>query len=391
MAAKLIRVGLVFTHGLAYCRAVLRGIEAYAEARPHWVFAHVPPETRAIQKLAPLELDGMIAHAFTNALAEALVGLGKPLVNVSAVLPGSTPPRVGVDDVRCGALAADHLLDRGFRHFAFIGHRDHAYSVRRERGFRQAIEAAGHRLTCYYEPRGRAFDPIGRLWTLDENIHRWICSLAKPVGIFAPNDIWGEQLTEVCRQTNRRVPEDVAIIGVDNDDLFCRLARPSLSSIALPGGRIGYEAAVLLDRLLAGATPPRRPLLFPPLAVISRRSSDVVAVADPDVAAAICFIREQGHRPLTAKEVLRAVPLSRRSLERRFRRALGRTLLEEIHRDHVERARRLLAETDLPMPVVASRSGFSDARQLSVRFRQATGLTPTTYRRGFRRETTKWC
>ena len=391
MASKWLRIGLVFTHGLAYCRAVLRGIEAYAETRPHWVFAHISPGVRASQKLAPLELDGVIAHIFTNALAEALVGLRAPLVNVSAVLLDSTIPRVGVDDVRCGALAADHLIDRGFRHFAFVGHRDHAYSVGRETGFRQIIEAAGHRLACYYEPRGRTFDPLGRLWTLDENIHRWIRALPNPVGVFAPNDIWGEQLTEVCRQTGPRVPEDVAIIGVDNDDLFCRLARPSLSSIALPGGRVGYEAAALLDRMLAGAVPPKQALLLPPLGVVSRRSSDVVAVADPNLVAAVRFIREQGHRPLTAREVLRAVPISRRSLERRFRQELGRTLLQEIHRVHVERTRRLLADTDLPMPVVATRSGFSDAKQLSVRFRQATGLSPTTYRHGFRNETAEWC
>jgi LacI family transcriptional regulator len=390
MASKCIRIGLMFTHGLGYCRAVLHGIEAYAETRPDWVFAHLAPETRAIQKLTPLELDGVIAHVFTNTLAEALTRLRGPRVNVSAVLSDLPIPRVGVDDVRCGVLAAEHLIDRGIRRFAFVGHPDHAYSVRREMGFRRAIETAGYRLVCYHEPRGRAFDPLGRLWTLDENIHRWIGALAKPAGIFAPNDIWGEQLTEVCRQTGLRVPEDVAIVGVDNDDLLCRLARPSLSSIALPGGRVGYEAAALLDRLLAGGATPRQPLLLAPLGVVSRRSSDLVAAADPQVIAAVRFIREQGHRPLTAKEILRAVPISRRSLERRFRRELGRTLLEEIHRVHIERARRLLADTDLPMPVIASRSGFSDAKQLSVRFRQATGLTPTMYRRRFRSETAEW-
>ncbi len=389
MASKCIRIGLMFTHGLAYCRSVLHGIEAYAETRPHWVFAHLAPETRAIQRLESLELDGVIGHIFTNALAEALLKLPGPLVNVSSVLFDATIPRVGVDDSHCGALAAEHLIERGFRHFAFVGHRDHAYSVRREIGFRQIIDAAGYRIASYYEPRGQTFDPLGRLRTLDENIHGWIRSLPNPVGIFAPNDIWGEQLTEVCRQTGPRVPEDVAIIGVDNDDLFCRLARPSLSSIALPGGRVGYKAAALLDRLMAGAAPPKQPLLLPPLGVIARRSTDIVAATDPEVVAAVRFIREQGHRTLTAKEVLRSVPISRRSLERRFRRELGRTLLDEIHRVHVERARSLLADTDLPMPVVASRSGFSDAKQLSIRFRQSTGVTPTTYRRKFRNETAK--
>src|SRR4029077_18917384 len=151
-------------------------------------------------------------------------------------------------------------------------------------------------------------------------------ALPKPVGIFASNDVCGAQLSEVCHEAGLHMPEQVALVGVDNDDLFCELARPSLSSVAIPAERIGYEAAALLDRLLAGARPPRRPLLLPPVRLVARQSSDVVALDDADVAAALRVIRAHAHVPLRVADVLREVPVSRRALERRFRKALHRGL-----------------------------------------------------------------
>jgi LacI family transcriptional regulator len=328
---------------------------------------------------------GVIAHLFNEELAAALAGHGRPVVNVCGVLADGGPvPRVGTDDFAAGQLAGAHLLDRGLRQFGFVGHPSHAYSVHREAGFRHAVEAAGLRLRCFHERGSHGFDPMGRLWALDEAVRRWVRALPLPVGVFAPNDLWGVQLSEVCRQTRLHVPEDVAIVGVDNDDLLCGLARPSLSSVAVPAERVGYEAARLLDRLLGGRAPPRQPLLLPPRGVVTRQSSDVVAVEDAEVAAAVRFIRDQAHRPLSVPDVLREVVVSRRSLERRFRGTLGRGLLGEIRRAHVERARSLLADTELPAGVVAERSGFSGPKQLSVVFRQMTGQTPTAYRRLFR-------
>jgi LacI family transcriptional regulator len=379
-----VRIGLVFSHTLAYCRGVLRGIKRYAEAAPHWAFLPVAPEPRAIRKLQSLNPAGVIAHLVSEELDTALTRLGAPLINVSGVLPRPSAPRVGVDDCLCGAVAAEHLLDRGLRHFAFIGHRDHGYSVRREAGFRDVIERSGAHLESYYEPGRRPFDPMGRLWAQDQAIQQWIAGLTKPVGVFAPNDIWGVQIAEVCLQAGLQVPEEVAILGVDDDDLLCEFARPQLSSVALPTERIGYEAAAELDRMLKGARARPRPLLFPPLGVIARRSTEVLAVADQDVRAALHFIREQSHRAIRVTDLLREIAMSRRSLERRFRRVLGRSLLEEIRRAHVERARQLLAQTDLPLQAIAKRAGFTDAKRFSTVFREAVGVTPSAYRRQFR-------
>jgi LacI family transcriptional regulator len=344
----------------------------------------VEPDADEVPVLAAGRPAGIIAHIYTKRLAHALLALRKPLVNVSGVLPELPIPRVGVDDCRCGELAAAHLLERGFKCFGFAGHLNHAYSTRRESGFRRAVEAAGCQLQCYYERKRRQFDPMGQLWALDKDIHHWMRSLSKPVGLFAPNDIWGVQLTEVCRQTELRVPEDVAIVTVDNDDLLCDLARPSLSSVAVPCQRIGYEAAALLDRMLRGGRPSHAPILLRPSGVITRRSSDVLAMADEDLVTAVSFIREHAHQPLRVRDVLKKVFVSRRSLERKFRAILKRSVLAEIRRAHVELAKKLLLETDLPMQAIAARSGLSEAKQLSVIFRQLTGTTPTAHRRLYR-------
>lgn len=379
-----LRIGLVFSHNLAYCRGILRGIKRYAETAPGWTFLPVSAEPHAVRTLRSLHPSAVIAHIFSEELAGALSRFAVPIVNVCGVLPEAPAPRIGVDDPQCGVLAAEHLLACGLRHFGFVGHRDHGYSLRREAGFRTVLEGAGMRLESFFEPGQRPFDPLGRLWAQDRSVLRWVNGLPRPIGIFAPNDLWGVQLTEICLQTGLQVPEDVAVLGVDNDDLLCEFARPSLSSIALPTQRIGYAAAEALDRLLKGGRAPSQPLLLPPLGMIARRSTEILAVDDADVAAALRFIREQAHRPLRVTDLLRAVPVSRRLLERRFRKVLGRTILEEIRRVHIERARLLLTQTDLPLSAVAERAGFTDAKRFSTVFRQVVGLTPRAYRHQLR-------
>jgi LacI family transcriptional regulator len=236
---------------------------------------------------------------------------------------------------------------------------------------------------CYHSRESWRHDPTG-LWTWNDALPRWLASLPRPVGVFASHDPQGVQVSEVCRLSDLRVPDDVAIVGVDDDDLLCELARPSLSSVALPSEQIGVQAAALLERLMAGKRPPRGPLQLPPCGVVVRQSSDILAIAEQDVAAAVRFIRQNGNRPIRVADVLEAVPVSRRGLERQFRTVLRRGIWEEIRRDHLERGKALLTGSELPMSEVARRAGFSDSRQLSVVFRQETGLTPTAYRRQFR-------
>lgn len=378
------RIGLVFHYDLHYCRCVLRGVKQYAQTKPQWVFLSVVADPKPVHSLRGLRIDGVIGQVYTQALASALAALDCPLVNISRALGELPFPRVGVDETLVSQLVASHFFDRGIRHFAFVGYTEYFYSAQREAGFRAALAQAGHSLACYHISRESLRASRNRPWAVDGKLRKWLLALPKPVGLFACNDVCGSQLSEACHEAGLHVPEEIALVGVDNDDLFCELTRPSMSSVALPAERIGYEAASLLDRLLKGENPSRQPVLLRPLGLVARQSSDIVALDDAEVAMALRYIRAHGHVPLSVADVLREVPMSRRGLERRFRRSLNRGVGDEIRRVHLDRARFLLASTELPVAVVAEKSGFSGIKHLCVVFRQEMGRTPTEYRRLWR-------
>ena len=382
--AAMIPVALIFDYHLGYARGVLRGIKEYVQSRPEWVLLPLDTERVTRELLAAAHPKGLIASVLTEGLSKLLLGVRQPIVNVASVLPGLSFPRVGVDHRLVGQAAAEHLRQCALQHFAYVGNAHHLYSTERETGFREALAAVGHAVDSYYERGKRSYRQRGRLLVLDERLRRWLQALPKPVGIFAGHDVWALQVVEACRLAGLRVPEDVAVVGVDNDDLLCELARPSLSSVIVPAERVGYEAAALLDRLLAGEKPPRDPVLISPPGVVSRQSSDVLAIDDPLVAQTVRFLRDSAHLPLRVADVLRAVPVSRRALERRFQAVLERGLAAEIRRLHVERAKQLLADSELRMQTIAERCGFSSQYQFSRAFRREVGTTPTDYRAGVR-------
>lgn len=378
-------IGLIFHYDTGYCRGVLRGIKQYAEAMRHWVLIPVVADPRAVRALRKFQVDGLISWLFRAPVAAAARALECPWVSVCGVAPDDEVPRVGPDDFMMGQLAAEHLLGCGFRQFAFIGHSDHAGSDRREAGFRRTIEEAGYSVDHYHHEHGpRLFRSTTQGWAPNRSFRRWVLSLPKQVGVAAFYDFLGLQLSESCREAGLRVPEDVAIVGMGNDDLLCDFARPSLSSVAVATDQIGHQAAALLDRLMNGHSPPQQPILVPPPGVVPRQSSDVLAIADDDVAAALRWIRDTSHLPVRVADLLRAIPVSRRLLERKFRKVLSRGISEEIRRAHIERAKRLLAGTDLAVSAIGVSAGFSNASHLSIVFRQETGLTPTAFRTQFR-------
>src|SRR5262245_34964718 len=227
-------IGLVFDYSIGYCRGVLRGIKRYAEARPHWILMPVVSELRAIRTLARLNPDGLITYVFRDSVVEMVTAMRRPWVSVCGVMPDRETPRVGPDDHLIGQLAAQHLLDCGIRRFGFIGHARHAGSARRESAFRQTIERAGFALDHYHEHGPQQFDSRVHRWAPNRSFRRWVLSLPKRVGVATFYDMWGLQLSEVCREVGLHVPEDVAIVGMGNDDLLCELSRPSLSSVAVP-------------------------------------------------------------------------------------------------------------------------------------------------------------
>lgn len=374
-------IALVFSFSLSYCRGVLRGISRFAADRQDWTLTPLAPGPDLVATLAAVKPQGIIAHIYDRRLAKLLSALRKPVINVCGIMPQLSFPRVGIDDQVVGELAARHFLDRGLRSFACIGHPSHGASIARELSFRTTLLKHGCGSDRYHVNPGQPFDPTSTTPVLGPDVGAWVKRLPRPTGIFCANDILASQLIEACRQHGVAVPEHVAILGVDNDDLLCGLARPPLSSIALPDQEVGIQAATYLDRLLHGekhVLP--TPLLLPPLRVIARRSTDLSAIEDVGIAQVCRFIRANAHRPLSVSDVASEIGSGRRTLERRFRAALGRGLAEEIRRCHVERAKELLADVRLPLASVATRSGFSSAKQFSTAFRAATGLAPRAFR-----------
>ena len=376
------RVGLVLSHSLSYCREILRGIRTFAMERSEWLLTPIFPDSRAVQLAASLKCHGYIAHIFEQSLADTLLSTKKPVINVSGVLPTLPFCRVVTDHAEVGRQAARHLLERGCTDLAFVGYPGHDFSVERQRGFAEIAEQQGINVSSFLERTRRIEEPNG-LWKWNAALQTWLRNLPKPIGILASHDIQGVQLSEYCNQLQLRIPDDVAIVGVDDDDLLCELARPSLSSVALPSERIGYQAALLLDNLLRSNRRKAESIILPPGGVVVRQSSDLQSIPDSDVSEALRYIRSNCSRPIQVADVLQAVPVSRRGLERRFRKCLDRSIFEEINRTHVERARQMLIATNHSMASIAEKSGFRDSRHFSILFRKLTGFTPTTYRTRF--------
>ena len=209
----------------------------------------------------------------------------------------------------------------------------------------------------------------------------WVAALPKPVGILACTDQLGFWLLDACRRVGSAVPEEVAVVGVENDETLCQLATPRLSSVAFDGVRVGYESAALLDRLMRGEQPPQEPLVVPPRGIVVRQSSDIVAIDDAAVAAALRFIREHACHGVSVAEVIGRVGLSRTVLERRMRAAIGRTPGEEIVRVRFARVKALLAETDLTVAEIADRCGMEHPQYLAASFKKQFGMTPGAFRR----------
>jgi LacI family transcriptional regulator len=378
-------VALLIETSNAYARGLLRGIRGYIREHRSWSI-YVGEHRRGEPAPHWLERwrgDGIIARIENAAIAEAVVASGIPAIDVSAARHVPNLLYVETDDAAIARLAADHLLERGFRHFGYCGDPRFNWSNWRAEQFQRRIEEAGFDCHLYQpSPNRRGTTP----WDRERaDIGAWIRSLPKPVGVMACYDIRGREVLDVCRQLGISVPDEVALIGVDNDDLICELADPPLSSVIPDTRRTGYEAARLLDLLMAGQSELPLAHLIPPLGIAVRGSTDVLATDDADVSAAVRFIRAHASEGINVEDVLEAVPVSRRVLEARFKKLLGRTPHEEITRVQIERVKELLAETDLPLAAVAQRAGYKYVEYMSVVFKREAGLPPSEYRQEVRR------
>ena len=374
-------VALLIETSRSYGRHLYQGIHRYVTEQGPWSMFM---ELRALDSRPPAWLrswrgDGILSRTGSPQMAQALARVSVPVVELRATRFTNPFPFVGVDNEAVGRMIAEHLLERGFRNFGVYELNIEDYFAERCDTFVQVIRQAGFPVDTY-----RAKRPTERPqeWERHQDkLVKWLQGLPKPVGLMASTDQVGYWLLDACARAGIVVPEQAAVVGAENEETLCMMASPPLSSVAYNASRIGYVAAKLLDSLMQGEAPPDGPVLIPPLHIVMRQSSDVVAIDDPQVARAVQFIRENACDGITVHDVVRAADMSRSSLERRIRSLLGRSPHDEILRVRLEQARQLLARTDLSLEAVAQRCGFQTPQYFSTAFRRESQLTPGAYRK----------
>ncbi len=375
------RVALLIETSRSYGRDLLRGVKRYSDEQSSWSLFF---EIRDLESKPPVWLknwdgSGILTRSGSTAIANAVRLVGVPTIELRSMRRGSTFSFVGVDDPAVGVMVAKHFIDRGFRHFGVYSLGTESFFQHRSDSF--VGELKRHSYDCSEFRQIGLPEKPGQWETQQKQLMKWVEGLPKHTGIMACTDSLGCWLLDACWRSGLRVPDDIAVVGVENDSTLAMMSTPPLSSVQLDGSRIGYTAAKMLDRMMQGKRPPKKPTLIKPLGIVSRLSSDIIAVDDPLVAQAIGWIRDHACSGITVADVLSAIPLSRSSLERNFRQLLERSPNQEISRVRVERVSELLRETDLNLDQIARRTGFTTHQYMLHVFRKATGKTPGEYRR----------
>ena len=376
------RVAVVIYTRFEENQTILRGIANYERTHGPWI-AFV--DDQAVSATDPTwlfqkEWDGVICGPTTAAIATKCRQRRIPLVDLSDRPDRHAgAPKIRPDNVGVGHTGAEHFFDKGFRHFGFCGFANTSWAQERRAGFVEAVKLAGY--TCDVLET----DYPGKVapdWSSaqETEIIAWLRRLPRPVAVMACNDLRAIQIIHACQHAGIVVPEEVAVLGANNESSRCELCHPPLSSVAINAHRIGYRAAELLSDSMAGRAVPTKEELVEPLHIVTRRSTDVLAIDDPKVALALNFIREHACSGLQVDAVVKHVHVSRSILERRFRRFLGRSPQAEIRHAQIQRAKQLLAETDRSIAEIAELTAFEYPEYLCVVFKRLVGQTPREYR-----------
>jgi LacI family transcriptional regulator len=382
---KVPKVALVIEKSRAFGRGLLHGIVQYANLHGPWLF-YTEPEgderrrERPHKWLGDLDADGIIGYSWDASLIRMIVSLGIPAIIRGIDKPTANALCMVTDQVAISRMAAEHFLERGFKRFAYCGFDDMMWSQQRGQSFGRTIEEVGCRCFFYRQPRAK------RLRTPDKEqaiIAEWLKALPKPIALMASNDDRSQDVLAACKIADLDVPTEVAILGVDNDELVCSLSYPQLSSVALGTEGAGYEATRILGKLMngQGTTAAEKQVLISPLHVVTRQSTDITALEDRQVAAAIDFIRKHFKEMILVDDVAEAADLSRRTLEQRFRKLFRHSVHEEIVRTRVNQMARMLTDTNLPISQIARLLGYSYINNISRYFRQQKGISPSGYRK----------
>ncbi|ARN56421.1 XylR family transcriptional regulator [Sedimentisphaera salicampi] len=362
----------------AYARGLLEGIANYSGLFGPWMFyTSLGQKGQTHRKLKQWNADGIIIReTHDQEILEKLLSLQLPTI----IAPHSQRqisglPNIIGDGLGAGKIAAEYLLDRGFRKFAFCGMSNSYWSDDRFKGFEHVIKQSGldvQNFTLKNEFTEKS----------EKKITEWLLSLPKPNGMLACNDEKAHYIVELCNNAGINVPDEIAVLGIDNDQLVCSLTKPALSSVAINQKKAGFEAAKLLDRLMSGEYPEKQTIIASAVRVITRGSTDVIAVDDADVSKAVKYIRENAQNPIQVTDVLEnASFIGRRALEKKFRKHLNRTIYEEIKKVRIKYISDMLLDSNFSVYQIAIKFGYSSPAHIARYFRQATGVNPEDFRK----------
>jgi len=377
---KRFRVALLVETSLSAGQDILMGVGRYVREHGNWsIYAQPHDLSQPPPKwFENWDGDGIIARLQNDHILGAVKDKGVPVVDVLGVRDQPKIPLVHVNNRAISVMAAEHLLDRGFRNFAFFGLKNEYWSSERQLGFSEYLGSKGFNCSELMFSR-RDLNHIS--WdNLVEKVAEWIADLPQPAGVMLCSDVRGLLLQEACLHAGCVIGRDIALIGVGNDRTLCELSAPRLSSVDANHTEVGYEAAALLDKMISGEKPPADPILIDPLFVGIRTSTDFLAVDDMAVAKAMHYIRNHCAESLRLDSIARYAGLSRSVLQRRFRLLLDRTVLEEITAARIHKAIDLLRRTDLSVESISYKCGFGSAQNMGRVFNKQLNKSPKHYR-----------
>lgn len=370
---------------------IMDGITEYIRAKGDWQLIIWPDNSiKSLQFLKKRGCRGAFVSTQTATKAKELIQLEIPIVALSTVQDMFNLPYISADSKQVAYMAAEYLIGKEFQNFAFFGLTQAKWSRDRFEFYSDFLKAKGHKIHVFNEKQIQIindFTPFTRLWinttlgTGQEELIKWLKNLPKPIAILASCDIFACHLINVAKEANINMPDEVAILGVNNDTAVCNICDPPLSSIALNFKKAGFSAATLLDNIISGKDKMLGQCVeITPTHVETRSSTDVFAISDPDIVQAMKYIRQNSNKPLQVNEIANSVCMSKRSLQMRFNKAIGRSIHDEIILAHFEIAKVLLIETSLPIDEVAIRSGFHYTSNMRRAFKKITGMLPQKYR-----------
>ncbi len=377
---KVPRVALLIETSREYGRSFLYGIARYARLHGPWrVFRSHGDLGISRPNWTDWKVDGAIMRDVARIENRLLPDT--PIIFAQHNREDYAPyPSVITNSRIIGRMGAEHFLDRGFEHFAYCGFDEYAWSRGRSRHFTDRIKEAGFRTHVFTQSKQKSL----RMWKNEQHaLSRWLMSLPKPLALMCCNDDRALQAVEACKAADLVVPDEVAVLGVDNDVLVCELSDPPISSVALNTEEMGYEAAKLLDSLMHGNAMSGQIIDVIGTHIVTRQSTDILAVRDQDVRAAVHFMRENANQPLQVGDVVKETCVSRRVLEKKFRSTLRRSIFDEIRRIRIENIVHLLEETDMPISAIARSAGFDGIEHVARYCRKVLGMSLRDYRRQY--------